>query len=364
MTLVIDDKDVAQLLSMADCIDALEEAFREMGLGNVVNAPRRDSFMLSSHPEGYYSFKTIEGGLEKYGVVAQRINSDLITHPIINGVPRRVKIPAAPGQRYVGLVFLYSAETLELLAIMSDGHLQRMRVAGTTGLGVKHLSRKDSQQVALMGSGWQAETAAWAITEVRDIEKIQVYSPNKEHREKFCKKLSKKLNAEIISCDEPKKTLIDADIIATATNSQSPVVRGEWIEEGMHLTSIRRVEFDERAWEKSDIIYFSSPPAPHGYTYYVSENWKRSGFKSDMGDWALLEEESFKKYRDKIYLLSDLLTGKSPRRSSDEQITMLNKNWGLGIEFACVARVVYERACEAGIGKEIPSEWFTQTSHP
>ena len=81
MTLVLNDDDVARVLTMRDCIAALEDAFREMGLGGVMNAPRRDSFMLASRPDAYYSFKTMEGGLESLGVVAQRINSDLITHP-------------------------------------------------------------------------------------------------------------------------------------------------------------------------------------------------------------------------------------------------------------------------------------------
>ncbi len=81
MTLVLNDDDVARVLTMRDCIATLEDAFREMGLGGAMTAPRRDSFMLASRPDAYYSFKTMEGGLESLGVVAQRINSDLITHP-------------------------------------------------------------------------------------------------------------------------------------------------------------------------------------------------------------------------------------------------------------------------------------------
>src|SRR5680860_903253 len=117
MTLVLNDEDVVQLVSMPSCIDALEEAFRDIALGTAVYAPRRDSFMLGGRGDAYYSFKTIEGGLERLGVMAQRINSDLVTHPTISGGIRRVKVPAAPGRRYVGLIFLYSSETLELSLI-------------------------------------------------------------------------------------------------------------------------------------------------------------------------------------------------------------------------------------------------------
>ena len=52
------------------------------------------------------------------------------------------------------------------------------------------------------------------------------------------------------------------------------------------------------------------------------------------------------------------------RELSAEEITYMNKNWGLGIEFASVAKLVYDRARAAGIGRELPTEWFSQTSHP
>ncbi|MGH2406401.1 MAG: ornithine cyclodeaminase family protein, partial [bacterium] len=169
MTLILNDDDVGRLVTMRDCIDVIEEAYRDLGRGQAVCAPRRDTFMSASRPGAYYAFKTIEGGLERLGVMAQRINSDLITYPVIDGAARRVKVPAAPGGRYVGLVFLYSAETLELLAIITDGHLQRLRVAATTAVGARYLAREDARTLALFGSGWQAEAAAWALAAVRPL---------------------------------------------------------------------------------------------------------------------------------------------------------------------------------------------------
>jgi ornithine cyclodeaminase/alanine dehydrogenase-like protein (mu-crystallin family) len=79
---------------------------------------------------------------------------------------------------------------------------------------------------------------------------------------------------------------------------------------------------------------------------------------------AKLEEKQWKRYRSKTHMLWQVLGGKSPGRSSDEQITLLNKNWGLGIEFAAVGKVVYDLARKEGKGVEIPSAQFSQTSHP
>ena len=359
MTLILNDDDVSKALNMKDCVDVLESAFRDMGEGATVNASRRDSFMASHHPNAYYSFKTIEGGSERLGVMAQRINSDLITYPEVHGAARRVKVPIAPGNRYVGLVFLYSSETLELLAIMNDGHLQRMRVAGTTGVGAQHLARRDAHVVALFGSGWQAETAAWALAAVRPLTTIRVFSPDREHRESFCRKMASTLGIEVIPKESADRAVRGADIVATATNAHGSVVQGEWVEPGMHLTSIKRMEFDDEAWQKSNLIVFSS----HGYSSIKSENPVLHTIRSGQ-DGKNKEEERLERYRRKTYFLSELLMGRAPGRSSSEEITMFNKSTGLGIEFAYVGKLVYDNARAAGLGREIPTDWFSQTSHP
>ena len=363
MTLILNDDDVASVLTMKDCISALEDAFRDMGEGSVVNAPRRDSFMVGSRPDAYYSFKTIEGGLERLGVVAQRINSDLLTYPVVDGVARRVKVPVAPGNRYVGLIFLYSSETIELLAILNDGHLQRMRVAGTTGVGAKYLAREDARVAALCGTGWQAETAAWALASVRPLTTIRVFSPNREHREDFAKRVASTLGIEVIPVGSTQEAVQGADIVACATNSHGTVVRGDLVKPGMHLTSILSTEFDNEGWLKSDFIVTSGPMGTKGYDVHTTGN---PGLSSVQGtNYQLkVEAERFEQYSDKIYMLSDLLLGKARKRTSAEEITHMNKNWGLGIEFASVAKLVYDRAKARGIGKEVPTEWFSQTSHP
>ena len=363
MPIVLNDDDVAKVLPMKDCIEALEEAFRDLGQGAAVNAPRRDSFMAVSRPDHYYSFKTMEGGLERSGVVAQRINSDLIRYEVADGIPHRVKVPAAPGNRYVGLIYLYSSETLELLAILTDGYLQKMRVAGTTGVGAKYLAREDSEVVGLLGSGGQAETAAWALAAVRPIKCIQVYSPSKEHRETFSKKVASTLGIDVIPKESEAKAVAGADIIAVATNSHGPVVKEKLVGKGQHLTCILPSDFDEETWQKSDFIITSGPMGDEGFMTLRSKNQKLNSIFSSK-DYNKTEGKRSERYRDKIHFLSDMLLGKGPRRTSPDQITLMNKNWGLGIEFASVGKLVYDRACAAGIGKELPAEWFSQTSRP
>ena len=180
MTLILSNDDVEQLLSMRECIDALEDAYAELAEGRGISRLRSDSFAPTSRKDALYSLKSMDGICPKLGVGAVRINSDIVTWPEDGGNARRVKVPAAPNQRYVGLVLLFSVENGEPLAIMPDGVMQRMRVGAANGLGVKHLARKDARHVGILGSGWQAGAQLMAVTTVRDIETIRCFSPTRD----------------------------------------------------------------------------------------------------------------------------------------------------------------------------------------
>jgi len=358
MTLIVTDDIIQSILDMNEVIQEIENVFRDLGEGKTVNSPRIDHLMYVDYPNSYYSFKTIVGGSERSGLIALRVNSDMITY----SNNRRVKLPIAKDSRYVGLVFLFDAKSLELKAIMNDGHLQRTRVAATVAVGAKYLARKDSNTVGLFGTGWQAETIAIALSKVRNISHIKIFSPNPEHRRDFAYKIRRKLDINVTEVNEPNNVTKEVNMIVSATNSHDVVYNGNNIKDGIHLSSIRGTEMGEECWKKSDLIYFSAQPGK-AYNYYFTRTWEEKKFKGTHIDVGI-DNEFYEKYKDKCYLLSDLLTGKSKGRISDSQITFFRKNQGLGIEFVAVAKIVYEKAKTKGLGIEIKDELFTQTTHP
>ena len=131
MTLLLSNDDVAELLSMSECMAVLEEAYVELAAGRGVSRIRSDTLTPTTRRERLYGLKTMDGVVPKLGVGAVRINSDILTWPERDGSTRREKVPAAPNERYVGLVLLFSSETGEPLAIFPDGVLQRLRVGAT-----------------------------------------------------------------------------------------------------------------------------------------------------------------------------------------------------------------------------------------
>src|SRR5215471_16499657 len=258
MTLILSNDDVEKVLSMQACIDALEDAYLELAEGRGLSRRRSDSFAPTARKDALYSLKSMDGICPKLGVGAVRINSDIITWPESGGKARRVKVPSAPNQRYVGLVLLFSSETGEPLAIMPDGVMQRIRVGAANGLGVKHLARKDARTVGILGSGWQAGAQLMAACAVRDIEQIRCFSPNAANREAFAKEWGEKLNAKIVPVATPEEAVKGADIVMCASNTIDPIFFARWIEPGMHVSSIKRPELGTDVLTRCDRVFLHS----------------------------------------------------------------------------------------------------------
>src|SRR5512132_1401727 len=136
--LVLSNDEVARLLSIEECMSALEGMYRDLADERALMSPRVDNMAPNSHPGAYDAFKHMGGTLPSQRVQALRINSDVITHPLVEGKPRRVKQPLANG-RWVGLVLLFSTETGALLAMFPDGVMQRLRVGSANGIALKRL---------------------------------------------------------------------------------------------------------------------------------------------------------------------------------------------------------------------------------
>jgi len=162
MTLILNNDEITQLLPMADCLDQLDAAYRDLGEGNAISRTRSDIYG-PIHDNGRYVFKTMDGMVSRFEAAAVRLNSDVIRWGAGPGGIRKDKQRTAPGEKFVGLILLFSTRNGEPLAIMPDGVIQRLRVACTNALGAKYMAAPDASVYALIGSGWQASTHATAM---------------------------------------------------------------------------------------------------------------------------------------------------------------------------------------------------------
>lgn len=359
MTLIINNPEVESLFTMADCIEVLEDGYRELALGQAVNSPRTDMLFPTKEPGTFYKFKCIQGGIVKLGVVGQRTQSDRDHFYEEDGA---LKL-ADHRENYLSNVFLYSMDTLELQAIVQDGQLQRMRVAGICAVAAKYLAREDARVLGLYGAGFQAESMIAAMKAVRPIERVRVFSPTLDRRLSFCQRMRKQHGIEVLPLDNPAQVPVGADIVACATNSVTPgVCQGQWLQPGAYLTCIKYREFDGAAYAQSAKIFHTNmtEDLEHFYNLYVP----KGTIIPERTQRAEGEDTAFyKQYMTQMESLERLLLGEVKGRETSEETIMFMKGMGNGTEFTATAKRVYDLARAQGVGKEIPSDLFSQITH-
>jgi alanine dehydrogenase len=373
--LIVNNEIVAQILTMAECIRAQEEAFKKLPTGGAIHRPRIDVYFPCRRDDGYFRWGTMEGAND--GFFAIRMKSDIMHWPRDeSGNWTEKKYCREPGT-YCGLILLVSTENGEPLAFIHDGVLQHMRVGGGAGIGVKYLSREDSHVVGMLGSGGMARTFLEAFTCVRDIRRCRVYSPNARHREEYAEEMSRRLGIEVVAVDNPRDAVKGADILSSCTDSMNPVYDAGWLEPGMHVTNLGRREMPDAAADKFDVVIRQGTAglqmkqterfqaerglSPAAYIGGTVEEMKRIPEKNTQPGFGG-DDPQFKdrgRGGDKPDF-ADLISGKATGRTSRNQITFYRNVGNQGLQFSSVGAVVYRKAKAAGLGWEIPTDWFLQ----
>ena len=352
MTLILTNEDIQIALNIKECLKVMEEGYRELAGSRAVNRPTSHSYLPHSLPQSTYSFKSVDGGIGKYGILALRLTSDIVQEQQVNDSVRLEKLPLAKGM-FVGLVQLFSAETGEPLAIMPDGFIQQTRVGATSALGMKIMARQNSKTLGLIGSGGQARAHYRFMTSVLPIEKVKVFSPNPEHRKKFTAEMEQETGIPGEPVSSAEEAVKDSDVICSATNSSRPVLNTDWLKPGMHYNSIREFETDLTYLDKCDVV------AIHTQFGGIS-HYQPPGTVGDMPGVRREKPRDWTRYPE----IQDLLTGKVPGRTNDTQISFFLNNIGTGVQFAAIGYCAYKAAKEKGLGREIPTEWFLQDIKP
>ncbi len=371
--LIIDNEQVSRLLTMEECIRAQEEAFAALPSGGAIHRPRVDLYFPGPE-EGYFRWGSMEGAND--GVFAIRMKSDVIQWPRDEaGNWTEEKFAVEPGT-YCGLVLLISTRNAEPLAFLNDGVLQHMRVAGGAAIGAKYLSRADSAVVGMLGSGGMARAYLEAFTCVRNIRLCRVYSPTRANREAYAAEMSERLGIEVVAVDSPAEAVAGCDILSSCTDAMQPVYEADWIEPGMHVTNLGRREMPDvghrfdvvvrqgtaglplRQTDRYQVERGMSPGAFIGGT---AEEMARipapntnPGFGGDSPEFTDRGRGGDKPD------IAAVMAGTVPGRTSDDQVTFYRNVGNQGLQFSAVGQVVYRKAVAAGVGHQIPTEWFLQ----
>ena len=352
MTLLLTNDDVEQVLDMPSALAALEPVYRDLPSGRAVNRPQSQTYLPGPLPGSSYCLKTVEGGAQSLGVMAIRLTSDVLRAETTNGVTRRVKVPAAPGGRFLGLVLLFSLENGSLLAILPDGIIQRLRVGASSALATRTMARADARRVGLIGAGAQAASQLLGLAAVRELERVRVYSPTPERRRAFATEMAARLGLPIEAVDDARAAADGAEILLTATNSATPVVDAAWLQPGMHVGFIREFEMDDAVLARADRVITHTRQADIDHHTPTGQETLAQTQRGRGIAWG--------EYPD----LADVLAGNVPGRERPDELTLFMNNFGVGIQFAALGACAYEGARARGLGRELPDDWFLEAIQP
>ncbi len=315
--LLLTEDDVRQLLTMEMALEAVEEGLRKMALDEAHNVPRArvqtDHVMLH----------TMSAAVKSMGVLGY-------------------KAYAASRKGTHFHVALYDGKAGALLALVQADYLGQMRTGAASGVATQYMARMDAAEVGLFGTGKQARTQLLAVCKVRKINRVQVYSPNEEHRRRFAAEMSGACQTEVVPVPRPEMAAEDKDVLITATTSREPVLNGHWIAEGTHVNAVGsnflgKAELDAVAVRRCDSIVVDS----------------KDQARIEAGDFVQPLEDGSIHWAD-VHELGQVIVGRYTGRAHPQDVTLF-KSLGIAVEDVAVAARVYAKAQATGVGRAL--EW-------
>ncbi len=316
MTLLLTHDDVMKSVDMADAIAAMEAGFKEEGEGGAV-LPQR------------INIKAGKGWLRVGPVVME--HSGWMGFKAMN---------LCPGQGVRYQVHLYRIETGALEAIMDAQHLTTLRTGATSAVATRRLARPGPAVTALLGSGAEAKAQLEAMQAAGYVGSARVFSPTAANRKALAEDFRNRHGMEIRDVASAEEACEGATLILAAVKSPETVFFGRWLKPGTHVNSVGTARRDQR---EIDPETFSRSARVVVDT--------REGVFGEAGD-AVAAKDVVKP--EDVHELAELVTGKAEGRQSDVEITLF-KSVGTGIQDIALARAIFSRAKERGLGTDIGS---------
>lgn len=325
MTLILSQEDVKSVLTMKDCMAAVEEAFKQLALENVV-MPTRPTIRIPKYKALINAMPAYIGGMEALGV---KMVAGYLDNPTLYGLPT-----------VQATILLNDAKTGTPLSVMDGTYITAMRTGAASGVATKYLARTDSSTVGILGAGVQARTQLIAVCEARSISSAKVYDVLAERRTDYAKEMTRVLGIDVIAADSAQEAIKGADIICTASSSKTPVFDGHWLQEGMHINGVGSHSVDARELDTTAIVRSKVVVDSRDAALKEAADLIIPISKGDISESHLYAE------------LGEIVAGKKQGRTDRKEITLF-KSQGLAIQDVSTALLVFKLATAKGLGKEV-----------
>jgi ornithine cyclodeaminase/alanine dehydrogenase-like protein (mu-crystallin family) len=311
------EEDVGQLVSINGAIEALRRQLPREVEGAAKNLPKMlAAWEPRSSLHSLGSLDVVRG----YGGIKSWINT-----------------PNGAQAVYV----LFDTNQGRILALMEAGMVGALRTSGISGLATSILAAPDADSLSIIGAGRQAMAQVAAVSTVRALRRIHVYSPTEANKLAFCNKLASRFDAEIVPEPDLESAARAAPILTLVTRARTPFLTASMLRPGVHLNAVGAIipgfaEFEQAVFARLDTIVVDSVlNAKQGSTEL------RQYFGEDDAAWA------------SVQTLGGLLA--SGQYVYHRTRISCFKSMGMGLSDLATATVAYEQARKFGRGRPIES---------
>ena len=328
MTLFLTEKDVADAIKPIEVIDAVEDGFRQQGLGLTQTLPRREVRILKRElPHADVRMTFISQGL----AFLEQSNVVEVQH-VLNFPEKNT-----PGMRCVN--FLINSENGSVLAVVDSLALLRMRTGAGGAVGARYLSRTNSTTVGIVGAGRQGRIALRFLAQVRKIKTAYAWSREPRRAEEFSEEMKKELRITVTPSAGIEQAVREADIVITATHAMNPIIKADWLTPGVHVNIIGaddppKIELEAAALKRADKLVIAGP-----------DSYLAGQFSIPMNQRLISENDVYG-------TIGEIISGKKPGRQNNSEITIFHSP-GLTLQDAAASYKVYQKAKQLGIGTNI-----------
>lgn len=323
-TLVLSAQDVRDLLPVDACMRVMHQTLLALAAGHAVQPLRH----VLRAPAGNGALGVMPGWLPAIGMMGLKDVS------VFSG-NRAMGL-----ESHIGVVLLHETTHGRLIAIADASEITAIRTAAVSGVATQALATADAGDLAILGSGTQAETHLAAMRAARPIRRVRVWSRSIDNARTFASRMEARHQLTVEVSPSVRECVSGADIICTTTAAKEPILDGVWIAPGAHINAVGSSVSFARELDTAAVVISR---------LFVD---RVESTINEAGDYLFPLKEGAITQGHIVGELGDVLRGTIAGRTSAAEITLF-KSLGLAIEDIAAAHHVYEQANARGRGVSV-----------
>ncbi|HET9916306.1 MAG TPA: ornithine cyclodeaminase family protein [Candidatus Binatia bacterium] len=322
--LVLSESQVQNLIDIDELIAALEQAHIQYSTGKAVMPVR----LVVPLPQIQGRITSMPGYLHQHRALGMKVVTYFQDNPKRN-------LPAI-----LATIMLFSAETGKMIAAMDGGYITAIRTACASALATKALANRDTPVLGILGAGVQARAHILALTRVRQLSRIKLYSPSGRSALTIKEELQQQCGVTIEVVNSAQDAVRDSDLLVTVTTAKEPIVNADWLKPGAHINAVGA--------HRPDLREIDGATLKRAKVFVDS----REAIMAECGDILLALKEKSISEADIHGEIGEVLAGGKSGRTDASEVT-LYKSVGIAIQDVATAQLVYRKALEQNVGTNV-----------